>query len=721
MLPSRIRQHCRKENILVVVAALSLILLVLQLADYDDSSITEAIRKASHSLGPDKLLSGAGSGAFIEQEELPFHQKVLLPAGFKFDLKVLRRHLWNTASKDWPLEQRRRRIQQAPGKSKSRFVPHEPVNLYHAAKDLPKEQCDTLLNSTMDGLEVNSRRTLPVNFTSIMLIFLEEHDHYKDPYYQEISPFFMKSLRVAMKKDLLPAFWYRLSGSSVWLSDHNVHLVVLRLLFSELKTRNNPTVSFILAQVFDKDWKELKDVRIVFPTNHQEDPNAPGFEANGQRFNSYRFPRLMPVPFAVEGRNPGSRFLGSEDPRIILIKNPKGYEEPMIAFNAKHFKMVPDKEDKLKENRKDFRTMFVARLFQLQKGKGGVDTDVHPLSNDMWYVRTDELRVKGVDRPGKAKNWTPMISEVDRERSGGFDRSVIFVTQLGNLGVIKCDLIDHPGECSIEYSRKGGVGDMRGGLPLLSVNFLLEKSDIPTSQLLPPGREVFVGFARAHLMHCGCGNSFYRPNLLVITKDEVNTTVKDELITKSVYKVSHISGFLSLHVPIDPWQIDRPFAMCHGVNALIPNGVSDWLMSSLDKVDGRWVADDKLSIAFSVSDFSVDRVEIKGILTTLLNVPDKSLFLSPPGTYQVDMSAFLPELDEEGNLAKSVVGHTNTNLECALRDGRRFCKKFGESELLIEDEYSYHDTSKYQEAFEKKVKEYEEAMKEAPNEEGPFY
>lgn len=57
----------------MVVAALSLAFLLLQLAGYDDQSITDAFRKASYSLGPDKLIEGVGSGAFIEQEVLPLY------------------------------------------------------------------------------------------------------------------------------------------------------------------------------------------------------------------------------------------------------------------------------------------------------------------------------------------------------------------------------------------------------------------------------------------------------------------------------------------------------------------------------------------------------------------------------------------------------------------------------------------------------------------------
>lgn len=717
MLSSRLRhQH---ESVLLVVAAFSLVLLLWQLADYDDQSITDAFKKASFSLGPDKLMSGVGSGAYIEQELLPLHQSVLLPARWKFDKATVKRHLQNTASRHWPMVQPEKSLDRSPDRSRSRFVPHEPFNLYHSAENWPEDQCDKQLNSTVDSLEVNSRETLPGNFTHILQVLLEEHDDYKDPYYQEIAPLFMKSTRIALEKDLVNAFWYRLSGSSVWLKDHNVHLLVLRFLYLHHKARNDPKASFVLVQVFDENWKEIQDVRLVFPTNKLDDPDAPGFESDGQHFHSYRFPRLMPVPFYNDYGTSNVKYLGPEDPRVILIKNPDGYEEPLIVFNAEHHKMAKDKNGKEEDHK--YRSMFMSRLFQLQKGKGGLETKVRPLTNEIFFARTEELGIKGVDRPRKAKNWTPVISDIDRQHSGGHDKSILFVTQVKNLAVVKCDLVDKPGECEVLYKRDGDIGEMRGGTPLLSVNSLLREKNVPLNQILPRGREVFVGFARAHLTHCGCGVSFYRPNLLVVTKDEVEATVDGERETKYLFKVSHISGFLSLHVPIDPWHIDKPYAVCQGVNALIPNGVSDWLMEGLDIVNGQWTVKDRMSIAFSVSDFSVDRVEVKGILNALLNVPDKSLFLQPPGITTIDMSAFLPQLNLEGKLKDGVPGYSNTNVGCAIRSGKDFCKKFGQSELVIEDEHRHEDTSIYKTVYDNKVKEYDEAFKKAEEEKGPFY
>lgn len=85
------------------------------------------------------------------------------------------------------------------------------------------------------------------------------------------------------------------------------------------------------------------------------------------------------------------------------------------------------------------------------------------------------------------------------------------------------------------------------------------------------------------------------------------------------------------------------------------------------------------------------------------------------------MSAFLPQLNLEGKLKDGVPGYSNTNVGCAIRSGKDFCKKFGQSELVIEDEHRHEDTSIYKTVYDNKVKEYDEAFKKAEEEKGPFY
>lgn len=709
---------------LVFVVVTSLVCLVLQLGRYDDKSILDTLSKASNPILPSKLLYGVGSGSFIEQEALPWNRHIVLPAGYDFDKTVLRRHLNATASKDWPIQQlKKTEVVRHPPVVDSPYTQHEAFPMFHSREEGSSKECDTLLNLTIGSLMVDERQPIPGSFKNILETVVEELDVYHDPYYQEIAPLFIKHLRVLLKKEMVENFWFRLSGSSVWLKDHGVHLVVSRFVFSYHRSRDSPKLSFVLAQVFDKNWKELKDVRLVFPTNNLGDPDSPLFKVGDQEFYLYRFPRILPVPFHHDSGTTNTRYYGPEDPRVILVRNKNGYDEPLVVFNAEH--RILETNDKGEVNDKKFRSMFMCFPFQLRKGKFVTEGNNNEATDNLFFTKIVELGVVNSGRGGTNKNWSPMISDLLRHTSGGFDEHVYFATRLGNLEVLKCDLIGDTGMCTRAYSMDGGVGPLRGGTPLVNINTLIqEQTDIPIRQILPPGREVFVAFARAHLTNCGCGMKFYRPNLIVITKDEATFTREKEGrledVTKYYYKVSHVSGFMSLHVPTDPWYADRPYRICAAVNAVIPNGISTWKVDSLDVADGRWRASDKLTLAFSVSDFSVDRVNLRGVLDAVLNTADQSLFLPPPviknGAKTAASFVSIPELDYDGNLVQLLLGYSNTNIDCAISKSHDFCKAFGEEQQSLEDEHRFDDTSAANEEFKNRLKEFEDAFREAPDE-----
>lgn len=720
MLLQKLKHYLRLEPLFVLVAVASMGFLVLQLLTYDDSSILETIAKAQAALLPAKLLMGVGSGSFLENEASPWTKLILLPAGFKFDEETLRAHLKNTASADWPIVQSsEEEVISAPEMPGSRFIQHDHVPLFHSGQAEGEEKCDLELKLVMDELYVDERFTIPGNFPHILELFLEELDTYKDPYYQEVSPLFVKHLRLELKTDMVNHFWFRLLGSLVWLKDYGVHLVISRFLFSLERSRDSPKNSMILAQVFDKNWNELKDVRLVFPTNDLGDPDFPTFKVGDQDFYSYRFPRILPVPFYHDEGKSGGHYFGPEDPRVVVVRNQKGYDEPVIIFNAKHKKKM-QKDDGLTEER-EFRSIFTCFPFQLKKGKAHVTTNINTDTENQVFVRAVEMSISHRDKAGANKNWAPFVSDFLREEAG-FDEEIYFATQLDNLEILKCDLVGGLGNCDVVYKDDGGVGPMRGGTPFINVNIMLrEQTDMPLNKLIPPGREIYVAFARAHLDHCGCGTKFYRPNLIVLTRDTATYMVKGdngEIIEakKYFFKLSHVSSFLSLHVPIDPWYVDRPFGMCEGVNAIIPNGISNWRVGSLGIENGRWKADDKLTISFSVSDFNVDRVNLKGLLQSLLNVDDGTLFLPPPvaDTNEQMIASFIsqPLVDEEGNIVSGNIGFNGRNVKCAIEKCKEFCRKFGEDQASLDDEYKNKDNSDEKKEFEEKMKFFEETLRE---------
>lgn len=718
MLMAKLRQYIRLEPIFLGVFVVSMVLLFSQLLKYDDGTIIDTLAKAQAVVLPSKLILGVGSGSFVEGDELPWTGKILLPAGYAFDESTIRSHLEGTKSADWPILQiPEKDIVVGPVLQLSAFANHESIPLFHSGKEAGEDNCDEELFLEMDKLKVDERVTIPGNFEHILKILIEELDEYKDPYYEETSPLFLTHLRTQLKTGMTNHFWFRLSGSSVWLKDHSVHLVISRFLFSASRSRDGPKASFVLAQVFDKEWRELKDVRLVFPTNNLGE-GSPTFKVEEQDFYSYRFPRILPVPFHHDKGKTGNRYYGPEDPRVVIVKNKNGYEEPVVIINAKHHKIVKeDNEDKDKE----FRSIFTCFPFQIKRGKEHVNAKLEKATDNIVYTNIVEMNILHRKKLGTSKNWSPFVSENLRVVDG-HDKYLYFATQLENLEILQCDITDGLGECECVYKNDGGIGPMRGGSPLLNVNTLLkEQTKFPLSMLLPPGREVFIAFARAHLNNCGCGSKFYRPNLMVLTKDQSTymTTGEDGTITeatKTFFKVSHISGFFSLHVPIDPWYLDRPYGMCEGVNAVIPNGISAWNIDSLEVSEGRWKADDKLTLAFSVSDFSVDRINLQGILDALLNVDDGTLFLQPPvaDPSQQTIQSFIsqPMVDNFGHLIAGDVGFNGRNVKCAIEKCYGFCARFGEEAEALADEHKNKDNSEAKKEFNRKLKEFEEALRE---------
>lgn len=684
-----------------------------------DPNILETIAKAQSALLPSKLLSGVGSGSFVENAALPWTLHILLPAGFSFDASVIREHVKDSASKDWPMYQiPKASVVSSPEMPESRFIKHDPVPLFHSGRTNDEKSCESELGLSMDDLMVDSRELIPGNFRHVLEILVEELDVYNDPYYKEISPLFITHLRTQLKEDMVNHFWFRLSGSLVWLKDHGVHLVILRFLFSNQRSRDNPKLSFVLAQVFDKEWRELKDVRLVFPTNDLGDDGST-FKVGEQDFYSYRFPRLLPVPFHHDSGTSGTRYFGPEDPRAFVIRNKKGYDEPAFVFNAKHKKEVKGSNGDLQT--REFRSIFTCFPFQLKKGKYVVDAKYLKETDDQIFTKIIEMNVVNQQKQGTNKNWSPLISSTLR-KTLGYDEHVYFATRLDNLEVLRCDVVNDTGDCVPVHSDKGGIGPLRGGSPFLNVNTILEEqTDIPIDKIIPPGREIYVAFARAHLNNCGCGSKFYRPNLLIMTRDKVsymsqNPNGKPEQADKYFYKLSHVSSFFSFHVPIDPWYVSNPYKICEGVSAVIPNGISNWKVDSIDVVDGRWLVKDKMTVAFSVSDFSVDRVNLRGILDVVLNSADGTLVLPPLSSKQ---NAFIsqPAVDEMGNLVSGNIGFNSNNVQCALTESHKFCQKFGEDQKVLEDEFRDKDNKEANEEFDKKLKLFEDALKEQEAEE----
>ena len=272
-------------------------------------------------------------------------------------------------------------------------------------------------------------------------------------------------------EEVVEKTWLRMAQSSVWLQHYGVFLTVTRVAFYTKGVRQWPIISFLRAQIHDRDWKELRDHDIHW------------------QGETIRFPRILdiPVPYVIEGA-----FYGPEDPRIIVEGHPEA--EPVIVFS-----MLYDVQNLR-------RAMYITR----------------PFSNETTMLHTPNGHLVQTE-----KNWVPFVYKEPSTGNAptGLDAShndewpmnyLHFIYDLKPLRVLKCCLLD--GWCDWVYEQKvpdshsehhkdrGGI--LRGGTNLVALS-------------VQDGVQTFIGFPKSNV-HLGCKEAFYRPSIFVITAASPN-------------------------------------------------------------------------------------------------------------------------------------------------------------------------------------------------------
>lgn len=521
--------------------------------------------------------------------------------------------------------------------------------------------------------------------------------------------YFLNEVRLQLKHGVADRYWFRLAGSSVWLKEYGVHFMVSRLIYSERRQKNHPKFSVAYAQLYTDDWVEVKSSLLV-PTNLGHGSNPEAIEVDGDAYTVMKFPMILPVPFRLDG---GKDYQGPEDPRMLLVQNEKGYEEPLIVFNQEHSKKEIETVDgKEEEKMKSVRNMWMSWPWQFQVGKFNVDDENKSEYDKMIFNRATEIMKKGNRKKG-SKNWTPMVSETLRQHEG-YDKYILFTTRFPKIEVYRCVLGD---ESNCEHQTIDdnelspyGVGELRGGTAMINMNRLLrQQTNFPVERLIKKGREIWIGFARAHFSDCGCGNGFYRPNLVIITLDLV--TGEDNKV-RQVLSLSHVSGFMDLYINILPWDDKLPDQMCNDHNVVIPNGIDYWKVDRISKNYDReeWVVDDMVTLTFSVTDKTVSVIKIRGLLESIVNISPHSPFRKFEG--DLEMPSFDDDAEDEEEMPPRSLefGASDDAIFCAMEDSYRFCRVYGEKHPF--DKESWEKEEKEHPRPKKVDKELEEYVKE---------
>ncbi|KAG7662706.1 uncharacterized protein J8A68_003765 [[Candida] subhashii] len=697
-------------------------LAIIQLLSYDDSSIFNRLMLFNYSTSKKNQI---------------FKNQLIFPKNLEIeeDIKTFvssNPQFFNKKLLNYPKFIQASEINETSSQIHSNYSPYN-FTIFTSGNNIHMDlnQCDSKLKST-SNIQIDQAIPLDVSLPDILTNLLQEMESGTSQYLNELAPFVLPELRLQLKLNVVDRFWYRLAGSSVWLEQYGVHFMISRILYSPKGARNQPIISLTYAQIFDKDWNELINTKLLVPTNNlKKDKSKLKESEQPQKFKILNFPYFLPIPFWHDYDDTSGKYYGPEDPRLILVKNKRGYEEPLVVFNAYHRKLVDfdDDDDTRIVMKPDFyRSMFLCWPWQFQRGKENVEAIRNPDYDTHLYNRIVELQIKNLPRMKTQKNWTPFISQVDRIHDG-YDKRIQFIYRWANLDVLKCDLDGkNAGVCGLSYrlnenlAPKNEIGPLRGGTQLININQLLQTANIPIKKFIVPNREIWVGFARAHLDDCGCGKVLYRPNMVIIVKDKIKMGKSGEslfgakdnskIIYRDLYKVSHISSSLSFDIPILGWDLLNPSDLCGHVNVLIPNGISSWTIQSLEKNKDTWKSDDYLTLSLSMSDATVHKINIKGLFQSIIDLPDKSLFLEPDykppsqqqsqiskeikKKLQIPESAAIKAFQQQQQAQQkqgseddneiSLPGFNNDNVVCALQSSVQFCAAYGKEAALAKEQ-----------------------------------
>lgn len=477
--------------------------------------------------------------------------------------------------------------------------------------------------------------------------------------------------------------WFRFGGSSVWLPQYNLHYMVSRVLYSPSGIPNKSFVSFLYIQLFDKEWKELPPMQLQIPYVSNLVENRLNLDGSVNQnildktvsYREVKYPSFLPIPieYLTQTEN-GKYYYGPEDPRMLTRTNPLGFDEPLIVFNMKSVKLVK-------------RVMH--RYL--------------PFAHDLAVLKKRNEPWANIE-----KNWTPFISSTNSSASA--KSFVNFIYSIDPLEILTCeidtgicDFLQKPIKDDLNY-----IGPLRGGSQLVNIPFdeVIPKHILDKFEL-PKNRQVYVGWARAHLNKCGCGESMYRPNLIVLVEDYNPDT------QKFYYKLGDVSEYFDFDSYVPPWTTPKlndkgelieekePPKQCTGRNVLIPNSIAYWSIESIvqdrvsyprkyfHKIPTFEQLDDKkamkvtkvepghlkkrttdypvyfndyMGVTLSAADSDVSIVHLKGFLNYILNLPS----LYDPSTQVLDDSLFQPR------------GYTFNN-ECAMDGSHDYCIRYAEA------------------------------------------
>ncbi|KAL3240120.1 uncharacterized protein RNJ42_05163 [Nakaseomyces bracarensis] len=395
--------------------------------------------------------------------------------------------------------------------------------------------------------------------------------------------------------------WFRFGSSTQWLPEYQCYLVFSRVLVTRNSIKDNPTVSIITAQAFDRNWKEIIGKRIPYldvpiPDNLNEllddiekqfpfDEHCIGAHNETMLKQCLRdieqtkmlienkkteilsryyriYPTVIDAPFQVTSQ---SNYQGPEDPKLSIRRNKDGRYEPIVLFNM--------------DNKLYGRVMHVVMPHRK-------------------YVPV--FPIYAIDRKleGQQKNWSPLYHDDDgaTDNSRGY---VHLVQSTSPLTIMKCSL--DTGVCNFVFDSENILGNKKFATSLIrgGTGFVRFPPVVPELN----DRKIWVGLSKSHLYECGISKSYYRASL----------TVMEEIDGK--YYISLYTDALDFNRTVRSWFQDRP-GVATGVNVRSPNSIISWDVVSQDNDTKEY--EDYMQISLSEADEMSYVLVLKGVMNYLI-------------------------------------------------------------------------------------------------------
>lgn len=459
------------------------------------------------------------------------------------------------------------------------------------------------------------------------------HQLNTEPAFKELAPFFQNRLSLHLRWKTYHKHFYKFAGTSVWLKDYGVHLMISRVIYSQKAKKGDPQISLLYAQLYDTNWQELTNTDLL--VSMQDTTGA-------YKLETLLFPRFLPMPFYFNPLLTKGRWYGPEDARIMLVKNQLDIEEPMIIFNSYHRQITnhtttETKDGSVELNFEFYRSMFVGWPFRYQLGKANTDGFVDDRFDNVKFTRVAELKIHNQTRAAVEKNWTPFVDPSERNPE---DKSLYIVYQWDKLRILKCDISNlvtddgftHYSACKFKQDSKlkkvEKVGPIRGGTEL-----------IPTTI---DNKRLWIGFLRAHIDKCGCGKAMYRPNMVVLQKTD-----------KGTFKVAYLSSYISFNIPVPGWKTPDIQCAKKDPSVLIPNGISNWEVATIDGIER-----DVLTMTLSAADEDNILMDIHGLKTVIQDL--------------------ITNQKQDNELDTDLV-----QMKCVVAYSTEFCRAYGEEQARL--------------------------------------